>query len=75
MRVNAEILKVKRISDSKEFELNDPVNVDGLFQGNIVCFGQFEDGLRVVVDDGSEFIDEDNCGTSYYSIDELENVC
>ena len=74
MTHDAQILKVKRISDEKEFEVGDQAWVDGLYQGTIEAFNQFQDGVRVLVDDGSDYIDDDNHGTSYYSIMELEEI-
>ena len=61
------ITKVKRIKDNKIFELNDPVEVEGLHQGIITGFNQFKDDFRVCLDDGSDA----NEGI-YYSIDELD---
>jgi len=73
--MDAEILKVKRTKDNKIFELGDQAWVDEVYQGNIVRFGGFSDGFRVIVDDGSVFdpeLDEDEQGSAYFSIEELD---
>lgn len=73
--MDAEILKVQRTRDNKVFELDDQAWVDEVYQGNIVKFGQFSDGMRVIVDDGSDYdenLDEDEQGSAYFSIEELD---
>ena len=60
-----EILKIKRLSDNKIFEIGDPVESDGFFRGVIDAFCQFEDDFRVHLES------DDDRDREYFSITEL----
>lgn len=70
----ATIEKVTRHKDKKVFEVGDPAEVDGIFQGVIVGFNQFQDDFRVALDDGSydDELPEDEIEGTYFSITELD---
>lgn len=68
----AEIQQVKRVLDNKVFEINEPVEIGGLFQGVIIGFEKFKDDFRVAVDDGSYDNRNEEIEGTYYSIAELD---
>ena len=67
MNILVEVIKVKRISDNKEFSIGDSVSVEDCFHGVIDGFQQFEDDFRVHLD-----VDEESGDPEYWSIMELD---
>ena len=62
-----QIIKVKRYSDNKIFQLGDEIYVDGIFRGFLDGIDQFQDDFRIHVD-----VDEESMDLEYYSIYEVD---